>query len=152
MRNEKVGLDCRISLQAKNVKTGKILYSGQLCEEDAITNSGRQQILGLLGNIGSKNVISHMAIGTGTTSETATDTMLENENCTRAAVTCTFSGNSMNIEATFGAGNGTGDVTELGCFDTSTADTGDMTNRKTFSAKAKGADDSFTFTLTFTIS
>jgi len=66
------------------------------------------------------NVMSHMAIGTGTTAAAASQTALVTE-LERNALTVsggTVSGNTVQYAATYGAGDGTGAITEAGIFDT----------------------------------
>lgn len=66
------------------------------------------------------NVMSHMAIGTGTTAAAASQTALVTE-LERNALTVaggTVSSNTVQYAATYGAGDGTGAITEAGIFDT----------------------------------
>ena len=98
---------------------------------------------------GSGNVMSHMGVGTGTTSPVAANTALETQ-LVRVALTSTnVATNVVTYSATFGAGTGTGAITEAGLFDASTA--GNMLARTTFSVVNKGANDSLTISWNITI-
>lgn len=97
------------------------------------------------------NVLSHIAIGEGNTAANAADTELETELDRNAATYAHNTGDTFfTMEATFGAGEGTGDVTEAGLLNA--ASTGILFNRVVFSAIPKEASDTLdiTFTITFT--
>jgi len=69
---------------------------------------------------GQDSNMTHMAIGTGTTAAAASQTALVTE-LERNALTVsggTVSGNTVQYAATYGAGDGTGAITEAGIFDT----------------------------------
>jgi len=96
------------------------------------------------------SAMSHMAIGTGSTSPAAGDTTLGTETA-RVALTSTAVTNAdVAYVSSFGAGTGTGAITEAGLFNASSA--GTMLCRTTFSVVNKGADDSMTITWTVTVS
>ena len=97
-------------------------------------------------------VMSHMAIGTGTTAAAAGDTALGTQLDRNALTTSggVVSGNTITYASTWAAGDGTGAVTEAGIFDASTG--GDMLARTVFSVVNKGAADSMTITWTITVS
>ena len=91
-----------------------------------------------------------IAIGSDATAVAAGNTALGTELAREAVETYTAGGTGVaSIDNTFGAGVGTGTVTEAGVFSASTA--GTMLNRVVFAAVTKGAGDSLkvTFTLTF---
>jgi hypothetical protein len=92
---------------------------------------------------------THMGIGTGATAPAAANTALVTETGTRQALTKTRSGNVVTNVATFGAGVGTGAITEAGIFTAATA--GTMFSRIVFSAINKGANDTLELTWTYTI-
>lgn len=99
----------------------------------------------------SSNVMSHMAIGSGTTAAAAGDTDLESILGSREALDSTTpSTNTIAYVSSFEAGEGTGAVTEAGIFNASTA--GTMLCRTVFSVVNKGADDTMTITWTITLS
>jgi len=95
-------------------------------------------------------VMSHMALGTGTTAAAAGDTTLVTELDRNGLTSTTVLNNTIAYAATWAAGDGTGAITEAGIFDASSA--GDMLARTVFSVVNKGAADSITITWTITIS
>ncbi len=95
------------------------------------------------------NVMSNMAIGSGSTAAAAGDTALGSE-LDRQSVTSSASGAVVTYSATFGAGNGTGAVTEAGLFNA--ASSGTMLCRTVFSVVNKGASDSMTISWSVTVS
>jgi hypothetical protein len=97
------------------------------------------------------SVMSHMAIGSGTTAAAAGDTDLESILGSREALdSTTNTNNTVVYVSSFEAGDGTGAVTEAGIFNASTA--GTMLCRTVFSVVNKGADDTMTITWTITLS
>ena len=99
---------------------------------------------------GGSAIISHMAIGSGSTSAAAGDTALGSQ-LGRVALTSTgISGAVLTYTASFAAGTGTGAVTEAGLFNASSS--GTMLCRTVFSVVNKGSSDSMTITWTVTVS
>jgi len=98
------------------------------------------------------SAMSHMAIGTGSTAAAASNSALGSElSGSRTALTSTtVTDNDIVYVATFGAGTGTGAVTEAGIFNASTS--GTMLCRTVFSVVNKGSADSMTITWTVTVS
>jgi hypothetical protein len=98
------------------------------------------------------SAMSHMAIGTGSTAAAASDSALGSElSGSRTALTSTtVTNNDIVYVATFGAGTGTGAVTEAGIFNASSG--GTMLCRTVFSVVNKGSADSMTITWTVTVS
>jgi hypothetical protein len=96
--------------------------------------------------------MSYMAVGTGATAAAAGDTALGAEiSASRTTLsTATSSANVVTYATTFGAGVGTGAITEAGIFNASSA--GTMLCRTVFSVVNKGASDSMTITWTVTVS
>jgi len=93
--------------------------------------------------------MSHMAIGTGTTAAAAGDTALGTEAGRVALTSTTVTANAVAYVATFGAGTGTGAITEAGLFNASSG--GDMLCRTVFSVINKGAADTLGITWTVTV-
>lgn len=94
--------------------------------------------------------MSHMAIGSGTTAAAASQTALGTE-LGRVSLTSTnVSGAVVTYVATFGAGTGTGAVTEAALLNASSG--GTMLCRTVFSVVNKGSADSMTITWTVTVS
>jgi hypothetical protein len=94
--------------------------------------------------------MSHMAIGTGTTAAAASQTALVTEANRQALTSTSVSGAAVTYSATFGAGNGTGAITEAGLFNASSG--GTMLCRTVFSVINKGAADTLTVSWTVTVS
>ena len=95
--------------------------------------------------------MTHMTVGTGNTAAAAGNTALETQLGSRVALTSTtVTSNSTAYVATFGAGVGTGALTEAGIFNASTS--GTMLCRTLFAVINKGAADTMTITWTITIS
>lgn len=98
----------------------------------------------------SDSAMSHMAVGTGTTSAASGDTALETEVARVALTSTTVTSNAVAYVATFAAGTGTGALTEAAILNASSG--GTMLCRTVFSVINKGASDSMTVTWTVTIS
>ena len=94
--------------------------------------------------------MSHMAIGTGTTAAAASQTAFVSEANRQALTSTSVSGAAVTYSATFGAGNGTGAVTEAGLFNASSG--GTLLCRTVFSVINKGAADTLTVSWTVTVS
>jgi hypothetical protein len=98
----------------------------------------------------SANVMSHMALGSGTTAAAAGDTDLESILGSREALdSTTASSNTITYVSSFEAGEGTGAVTEAGIFNA--ASSGTMLCRTVFSVVNKEADDTMSVTWTITL-
>ena len=98
----------------------------------------------------SAGVMSHMAIGSGTTAAATGDTDLESILGAREALdSTTVTDNTITYVSSFEAGEGTGAVTEAGIFNALTA--GTMLCRTTFSVVNKGAEDTLQITWVITL-
>ena len=97
-----------------------------------------------------KAAMSHMAIGTGSTAAAAGDSALGSQADRNALTSTTVSGAAVTYLASFGAGEGTGAITEAGLFNAASA--GDMLCRTVFAVVNKGSSDSMTITWTVTVS
>jgi hypothetical protein len=93
--------------------------------------------------------MSHMAIGSGTNDPAAGDTTLQSELGRVALFSTTVTSNSVEYQATFPAGTGTGAVTEAGILNASSG--GTMLCRTEFAVINKAAGDSMTITWTVTV-
>ncbi|HET8688200.1 MAG TPA: phage tail protein [Methanosarcina sp.] len=94
------------------------------------------------------NVMSHMAVGSGSTSPSSGQTTLVSELGRVALSSSTSSSNQVTYSATFGAGVGTGTIAEAGIFNAASA--GTMLARTTSISVTKGASD--TLIVTWTVS
>ena len=94
--------------------------------------------------------MSHMAIGTGTTAAAVVNTALVSEVDRNALTSTTVSGSTITFVATFGAGEGTGAITEAALLNASSS--GTMLCRTVYAVVNKGSQDSMTVTWSVTVS
>ena len=121
-------------------------------KDNIIVNSGFDFICNALGAAsGRPNAMSHIAIGTGTTAQAATQTALISE-LTRLAATYAHTAGTkeFTMTSTFAAGVGSGAITEAGVFNAATG--GIMLDRVTFGVVNKEADDELTLRFRFVLS
>ncbi len=97
----------------------------------------------------SESVMSHMAVGSDSTSPASGDTTLGTELGRVALSDTTRTDNTMSFSATFPAGTGTGTLREAGVFNDNT--TGYMLARTTFPEIVKDAGDSISFVWNITV-
>jgi hypothetical protein len=95
------------------------------------------------------SIMSHMAIGAGTTTPASGDTALESELGRVALNSNDRTDNAIAYTASFPAGTGTGAVTEAGLFNANSA--GTMLCRTTFPVINKGSADSVAITWTVSV-
>lgn len=95
------------------------------------------------------NTMGYMAVGTDSTAPAAGNTTLGAEVARVAVTSQTASTNTVTYVATFGAGTGTGALTEAGLFNANTA--GTMLSRTTYSVINKGSGDEMTVTWVITV-
>ena len=117
--------------------------------DNLVVTTGKEYVASRIKDT-TATAMSHMAIGTGTTAAAASDTALVSESARTALTSTTVSTNTVVYVDTFGAGTGTGAITEAGVFNASSS--GTMLCRTVFSVVNKGADDSMTITWTITVS
>jgi len=126
--------------------------NGNVTQETVIPNlvvtSGKDYIAERMKDA-TTTAMSHMAIGTGTTAAAAGDTTLGTEAGRVTLTSTTVTANAVAYVATFGAGTGTGAITEAGLFNASSS--GDMLCRTVFSVINKGAADTLGITWTVTV-
>jgi len=113
-----------------------------------VVNVGLAYIADQLSDQG-EVAMSHMAVGSGAVAVDPANTALGSELGRVALTSTTQSTNSVVYLATFGAGTGTGAITEAGIFNDVTA--GTMLCRSVFAVINKAASDSLTVTWTLTI-
>ena len=97
-----------------------------------------------------KAAMTHMAVGTGTTTAAASQTALVTENDRNTLTSTTVTANAIAYVCTWAAGDATAALTEAGIFNASSG--GDMLCRTVFSVVNKAAADSMTITWTVTVS
>ena len=116
--------------------------------ENLVVTAGKNWVADRMNN--ANTVMTHMAVGTGTTAAAAGNTALVTETDRNALTSTTVTDNAVAYVATWAAGDGTAAITEAGIFDA--ASSGDMLARTVFSVVNKGAADSMTITWTITVS
>jgi hypothetical protein len=117
--------------------------------ENLIVDTGLDYIASRMSGT-SENVMSHMAVGTGSTAAAGADTALGTELDRNALTSTTVTDNAIAYVCSWAAGDGTGSLTEAGIFNASSA--GTMLCRTVFGTVTKAADDSMTITWTITVS
>ena len=123
-------------------------------EKNLVVTTGKGFIAARMGSAASA-IMSHMAIGTSATVESAAQTALITQAgivalTSTSLITTTVSLDTVQYVATFGAGTGTGAIVEAGLFNAASA--GTMLSRTVFSVINKGASDVLTITWKVTIS
>lgn len=148
--NEILKLSGNLSIVVKD-KDGQVKDQREV--KNLVVNTGLAYIVSRMVGT-AKNVMSHMAVGSGTTAAAAGDTDLESILGSRKSLDSTTIAGSNNEQVvyvtTFAAGEGTGAITEAGIFNASTS--GDMLCRTVFSVVNKAAADSMVITWTITLS
>ena len=131
---------------------------GSLKEERQIKNlvvtAGKTYIANRMQATSVQTVMNTMAIGTNTATPAVANTTLGVEAGRVALASFSASSNQVTATATFGAGVGTGAITEAGIFNPTTAGTsgGNMLCRTTFPVVNKAAGDSIAVTWVITVS
>lgn len=129
--------------------TGKVLDVEEKC--NTIVNNGLERVAKLLNGVNA-TYFRAIAIGTGTTGATTSDTALETE-YTRSLATLSYEASyKAKFVKTFDFGSGVSeDITEAGIFDSDTASGSTMLARTTFSAKAITVDVDLIVTAEITV-
>ena len=136
--NEQIGIKGKLKIQL--IRDGKVIQEEKV--NNVIVTTGKSLVATLVS--GSGTSFSHMAIGTGSTSEVVGDSSLETE---AGRVTLTSKATTNNVISYIGdfpAGTGTGTITEAGILNASSS--GTMLNRATFSSVNKTASDALKIT------
>ena len=128
------------------ILTIKVFHpDGTIKSETIVPNlvvlTGRTFIASRMANA-SSTVMSHMAIGSGTTAASASDSALQTE-VARVALNVaggTPSSNNITYSASFGAGVGIATIAEAGIFNA--ASSGTLLARSVFTGIVKGSGDS----------
>lgn len=150
MINENLKLSGQLNIVLKD-KTGNVKDEREV--KNLVVNTGLAYIASRMTGT-AKAVMSHMAVGSGTTAAAATQTDLISVLGSRETLDSTNISGSNNEKvvyvSSFEAGDGTGAVTEAGLFNASSG--GDMLCRTVFSVVNKAADDTMAITWTITLS
>jgi hypothetical protein len=149
MLTEKLKMTGDVSLVLKGAD-GQVKETREI--KNLVVNAGLAYVISRMVGT-AKSVMSHMALGSGTTAAAAGQTDLVSILGSREALDSTTIAGSNNEQvvyvASFEAGDATGAVTEAGIFNASTA--GDMLCRTVFAVVNKSANDSLTVTWTITL-
>lgn len=149
MINEKLKLTGQVNIVVTD-KNGNVKDSREI--KNLVVNAGLAYIISRMVGT-SKAVMSHMALGAGTTAAAAGQTDLVSMLGAREALdSTTITGtNSEKVQyvSTFEPGDATGAVTEAGIFNAATG--GDMLCRTVFPVVNKAADDQMAVTWTITL-
>lgn len=137
----------RLKIELHNER-GQLIDTREV--DNLVVTAGKGFIADRMKN--NSTTMSHMEVGTNNTAAAAGDTALGAAvAASRTALTSTtVTANAVAYVCTFGAGVGTGTLTEAGIFNAGAG--GTMLCRTVFSAIAKAAGDSMTITWTVTIS
>lgn len=129
----------------------KIALNGETVQEvkNLVVTDGKEYVASRMKDA-TATAMSHMAIGTGSTAAAASDAALGSEAGRVSLTSTTVSSNEVEYVATFGAGTGTGAITEAGILNASSS--GTLLCRTVFSVVNKGSSDSMTITWTVTVS
>ena len=150
MINENLKLSGQLNIVLKD-KAGNI--KDQVEVKNLVVNTGLAYIASRMTGT-SKSVMSHMALGSGTTAAAAGQTDLVSVLGSREALDSTTISGTNNEKvvyvSSFEAGDATGAVTEAGIFNAASG--GDMLCRTVFSVVNKAADDTMSVTWTITLS
>jgi len=150
MLNDTLKLRGRVGIVVKD-KDGNVKEKRE--EKNLVVNDGLNFIARRMHGT-SAGVMSHMALGTGTTAAAAGQTALVSQTGSREAFDggspATPTGSSINYVASFEANDVTGAITEAGIFNASSG--GDMLCRVVFSAVNLTSTDSISVDWTITLS
>lgn len=147
MLNDSLKLKGRVGIVLKD-KDGNVKETREI--DNLVVDTGLDYIASRMEGT-SSNVMSHMALGSGTTAAAAGDTDVESILGSREALdSTTVTDNAVAYVASFEAGDATGAVTEAGIFNAVSG--GTMLCRTVFSVVNKAADDTMSVTWTITIS
>ena len=129
----------------------KIALNGETVQEvkNLVVTDGKEYVASRMKDA-TATAMSHMAIGTDSTAASASDSALLSEAGRVSLTSTTVTSNEVEYVATFGAGTGTGAITEAGIFNASSG--GTLLCRTVFSVVNKGSSDSMTITWTVTVS
>jgi len=114
-----------------------------------VVTTGKNHIADRLSSTPGENPMTYMAIGTGTTPVTISDTQLETQLDRNLITSIVDVNNTVTYTGNWAAGDGTGTITEAGIFNA--AINGVMLARTVFSPTVKGVGDSLQITWVLTI-
>ena len=145
MINDVIKVTGKVKLTVTNPE-GKVKQEVEI--PNLVVTTGKNFIADRMKN--NSTVMSHMAIGTGSSSAAAGDTALGSEGGRVALSSSTVTTNSVAYVASFPAGTGTGAITEAGLLNASSS--GTLLCRTVFSVINKASGDTLGITWTVTVS
>lgn len=146
MINDNFPIKGDLHIVVKDSKTGEVKVDR--LEKNLVVTAGKAWIASRMVGT-SANTMGYMAVGTDSTAPAAGNTTLGAEVARVAVTSQTASTNTVTYVATFGAGTGTGALTEAGLFNANSA--GTMLSRTTYSVINKGSGDEMTITWVITV-
>lgn len=146
MINDNFPIKGDLHIVVKDSKTGEVKVDR--LEKNLVVTAGKEWIASRMVGTAA-NTMGYMAVGTDATAPAAGNTTLGAEVARVAVTSQTASTNTVTYVATFGAGVGTGALTEAGLFNANTA--GTMLSRTTYSVINKGSGDEMTVTWVITV-
>ncbi len=139
------GLKLKGHVIVEKVRNGEVVERKEF--DNLIVNVGKAEVAGLIGGVSGSTAFGYIAVGTGTTAESATDTALVNEvdrqASTNSLVTTSVTNDTLQMQATFNF-TASYNITEYGIFNAATG--GDMLSRKTDTGTAVNNGDSLQVT------
>ncbi len=146
MFNENLELSGQVAIVLRD-KDGNV--KEERTEKNLVVTTGLNYIASRMKDA-TATAMTHMALGSGTTTAAAGQTDLVTLLGSREALdSTTVTANAVAYVSSFEAGDATGAVTEAGIFNASTS--GTMLCRVVFSVVNKAADDTMTVTWTITL-
>ena len=129
----------------------EVLLNGEVAFEkkNLIVQVGKNFLASAVIN-SSTSPFGAMAIGTGTTAASTSDTTLQTEVARAAFTSSSVTTNVVSLTNTYAAGTGTGAITEAGIFNNASSG-GTMLSHVVFSAVNKGTLDTLTINWTITV-
>lgn len=147
MKNDNLKLSGQLNLKVID-KNGVITVDHTT--HNLVVTAGKEWVATLMQS-GTGTPMSHMAVGSGTTDPTVSDTALQTE-VARVALSVaggTRTGASIEYVGSYPAGTGTATLTEAGLLNASSG--GTLLSRTEFDPISKGASDSLVITWTITV-
>jgi hypothetical protein len=152
MLNETLKVTGAVQITVFDQITGEVKDTREI--KNLVVTAGKTFIAAamLKTTTNSPAAMTHMELGTGTTAAAVGDTALQTAiaGSRTALSSATSAANVVTYVSSFGAGTGTGAVTEAGIFNAASA--GTMLCRTVFSVVNKGANDAMSITWQITVS
>ncbi len=139
-----------VAIIERRRKDGSIL--DQEIVDNLIVTSGLERVAKLIGGV-STDFFTHIAIGTGTTAATTSDSALETEYTREAATIAYEASYKIKFEKTFSVASGVSEIiTEAGLTDDAVVSGSILLDRFVFSPKTLDGDNPLFIRITITVS